>query len=323
MDLVSVIIPAFNAESFIRETIQSILDQSHKNIEIIVVNDGSTDKTEDIILSFNDKRLRYFYQSNSGSPKAKNLGLKKARGVYVQFLDSDDILSIDKIENQVKILEERPNAITWCSTFKFDKTDIAGKSKIENIDLEILYKITTPLDFLLSLNGSVGRVGMVQPNAYLTRLSTICKSGNWNESLNRSPDDDSEFFARVILCSSEVLYDEKSMNFYRKSGLNSLSKKKDLLHAFGALETIIIKFNVIKQYLNDEKVDKLFATHLSLCAYEYGVEYPVIINKVEHEIKKLGFSNIMPVGGKRFSTFAKIFSFKYAIQLKRYLGNCL
>ena len=88
----SVIIPTYNREGFIRKTIQSVLDQSFVNFEIIVVDDGSTDNTEEILRSIDDERLTYIRKTNEERAVARNVGVKRARGMYVTFLDSDDLL---------------------------------------------------------------------------------------------------------------------------------------------------------------------------------------------------------------------------------------
>jgi glycosyltransferase involved in cell wall biosynthesis len=135
--LVSVIIPAYNAASFIEECINSVINQTYKNIEIIVVNDGSIDDTETILKSYTDKRLRIINQKNKGCSAAKNKGLEFARGVFVQYLDADDILSEDKIEIQVKALKENNNCIAVCKTVVF-KLNINDTN--EEIDTDLISK---------------------------------------------------------------------------------------------------------------------------------------------------------------------------------------
>jgi glycosyltransferase involved in cell wall biosynthesis len=105
LPLVSVIMPAFNSELFIREAIDSALGQDYPNIEIIVIDDGSTDSTSEIIKGYGDK-VRFLSQENQGSAAARNLGIQNARGIYVAFLDADDIWWPKKISYQVQALLE-------------------------------------------------------------------------------------------------------------------------------------------------------------------------------------------------------------------------
>lgn len=90
MPFFSVIIPLYNKEKFIRKTLTSVLKQSFQNFEIIVVNDGSTDSSEQKILHFNDSRIRYYSKINEGASKARNFGIEKAKADYICFLDADD-----------------------------------------------------------------------------------------------------------------------------------------------------------------------------------------------------------------------------------------
>jgi glycosyltransferase involved in cell wall biosynthesis len=106
---VSVIVPCYNAAEFISETLQSILSQQRVDIEVIVVNDGSTDSSEKVIRSINDDRLHYYSQENRGVSSARNLGFSVSTGEYVIFFDSDDIMTPDFISSRVSALDEHPD----------------------------------------------------------------------------------------------------------------------------------------------------------------------------------------------------------------------
>ncbi len=105
--LVSVIMPAYNAEKFIAESIQSVFAQTYRNWELIVVDDGSTDKTAEIaLLRAKDGRLNYFFQPNGRLGKARNTGIQNASGSLIAFLDSDDLWLPEKLERQIQTLHE-------------------------------------------------------------------------------------------------------------------------------------------------------------------------------------------------------------------------
>ena len=103
-ELVSVITPIYNSEKYISKTINSVINQSYKNLEIILVDDGSTDKTYEILKKYSkmDKRIKLFHQKNKGAPLARNKGLEKSTGRYIVFVDSDDILEKDAIEKYME-----------------------------------------------------------------------------------------------------------------------------------------------------------------------------------------------------------------------------
>lgn len=107
--LVSVIMTAYNSEKYIKESIESVLSQTHKNIQFIIINDGSTDKTDDIIKSFSDTRIEYYSLSeNSHIAHATNIGFSKVRGNYVAIMDSDDLWHPRKLEKQLIFLKDNP-----------------------------------------------------------------------------------------------------------------------------------------------------------------------------------------------------------------------
>ncbi len=103
--MISVIMPVFNAQNFIKDAIRSILNQTYKNFELIIINDVSTDMSDKLIKSFKDKRIRYIQNEiNSGVAKSLNIGLRIARGKFVARLDADDIATKDRLQKQINFL---------------------------------------------------------------------------------------------------------------------------------------------------------------------------------------------------------------------------
>ena len=104
--LISVIFPVYNAEKFIKESIESILNQTYKNFEFIIINDGSKDNSAEIIKSYKDQRIRYYEQKNQGLAKTLNVGLSYAKGKYIARQDNDDISFPNRFEKQISYLEQ-------------------------------------------------------------------------------------------------------------------------------------------------------------------------------------------------------------------------
>lgn len=109
--LVSIIMPVHNGQKFITKSIESVLEQSYENWELIIVNDGSTDLTEEIVIKFQNltNKVKYFYKVNEGQVKATNFGILKSNGDYVAFLDSDDLWESDKLNKQVNFISKNKN----------------------------------------------------------------------------------------------------------------------------------------------------------------------------------------------------------------------
>ncbi|MBE9126713.1 MULTISPECIES: glycosyltransferase [unclassified Coleofasciculus] len=110
MPQISVIIPAYNASKTIKETVESVLNQTFSDFELIVINDGSTDSTSEIISTIKDERLKVFSYPNTGVAASRNRGVSQALGEYISFLDADDLWTPDKLETQLKALQENPPA---------------------------------------------------------------------------------------------------------------------------------------------------------------------------------------------------------------------
>ena len=123
--LVSVVIPAYNAGAFIDASVGSALNQSVGDVEVIVINDGSTDDMADRLRAWNDPRLSVITQANQGLASALNTGIQAARGTYIGFLDADDVWLPSKLEHHIRVHQERPDidvTFSWV-----DAIDVCGK----------------------------------------------------------------------------------------------------------------------------------------------------------------------------------------------------
>ncbi len=120
--IISVIMPAYNAERTIKKTINSVIAQTYENWELIIVDDGSNDNTKNEVFSVNDKRIKYIFQMNLGPSAARNRGIEEASGQYVCFLDSDDLLHIDYLKELVDMVEKYNADIAMCDYLKAKDT---------------------------------------------------------------------------------------------------------------------------------------------------------------------------------------------------------
>ena len=104
--LVTVVLPCYNAAPWLAETLDCLERQSHSNLQIVAVDDGSTDATWSILQGSTDRRIKAIRQSNQGASQARNAGMKHAEGEYIQFLDADDVMHAEKIEMQVRAAQD-------------------------------------------------------------------------------------------------------------------------------------------------------------------------------------------------------------------------
>ena len=314
--LVSVIIPAYNAGRFLSETLKNVLDQDYSEIEVLVVNDGSTDNTDEMINNYlHDKRVKYIRQQNMGCSGAKNTGLRHAIGSYIQFLDADDLLSNNKIISQVSVLENEPDSIAVCrtKTFNLSVDDLDS----QEIDTDFLYTTNNSLEFVLNLYGLNGEAGMIQPNAFMITRKLADKIGEYNVSISPSPDEDGEYFCRAMLASTKIHFTKEGINYYRKplNSKSSLSRQLNYAHAKGALKSLQLITALLLSYENSERVKKVMAMHFANFMYLYS-KYSDLGRLAKIEIRNLGMRKIPETGGINFKNMARMVGFNNALVLK-------
>ena len=312
--LVSVIIPIYNAAEFINDCIQSVLDQSYKNLEIILVNDGSSDNSFELISHFNDDRIIIINQLNQGCSSAKNAGLRISKGDFIQYLDADDILSGDKIYEQVELLMNKEMCVAVCKTIIFHDDLLYAT---QELNTSMLTRNLNGIDFLLNLLGRNGEFGMVQPNAYLIPRAISNLIGLWDQEISPSPDEDGEYFARVLLCTKFVIF-SKGINFYRKlPNQQSLSQKHSLERALNLLRTVDIKFRNIFNLDNSNETKELYLMNVSQVAYQYGLEYPIIVDEAKKLLKNHNFYKLKILSPWKFKLISRFIGFDITLKLKR------
>lgn len=182
---VSVVIPAYNAEKYLAETIRSVLDQTYNSYEVIVVDDGSSDGTLEVARSF-EPRIKALAKSNGGPASARNLAIRNSRGAYIAFLDSDDLWTPDKLDRQVALLENNPAVgLTYSEALMF--TEDKGERKVGE---RIGFTLNPSFRSLL--------FGDYIPNStVMIRRACVDKVGLLNESRELIGVEDYEYWMRV------------------------------------------------------------------------------------------------------------------------------
>lgn len=175
--LISVITPAYNAEKTIERTIRSVLNQTYTNFEFLIVNDGSQDKTLEMISRFQDQRIKVFSQTNQGHSATRNRGILEATGEYITFLDADDIWVSDKLEAQLNALQKNPQAdivYSW-SNFIDENDQLLHHGCYVKVNGNVYTKL---------LNGNFIENG----SNLLVRRSALLSVGNFDETLLTASD---------------------------------------------------------------------------------------------------------------------------------------
>lgn len=210
--LVSIIIPAYNAEKFIKSAIESALKQTYQNIEIIVIDGGSKDKTAQIAKSFNDPRIVYFfYQENRGQSAARNTGIEIAKGKYIAFLDADDLFLPEKIEKQVDFLETHLDCgVCYCKIYNFfdDCPDKLFYNPVPNCSGFIFDKLL--------------KHSIVNPLTAVLRKEILDKYGGFKDDWRRC--DEQYLWLKLAFNKVKFCYLDKVLAYYRVNK-NSLSNQ--------------------------------------------------------------------------------------------------
>lgn len=308
MKKVSIIIPMYNSEKFIRKTVDCCLNQSYPNIEIIIVDDGSTDNSYNIVKRhFNSSKILLLRIKNSGASTARNIALKAATGDYLMFLDSDDLISFSKIEQQVSTLEKQNNplAISMCRWDYFEKSTIECKLPSRRI----YHHYKSGKDLLIDLwnNNQILPV-----HCYLLPRKLIELVGEWNTSL--TVNDDGEYFSRVLFNCGEVYFQPNVTAYYRRGDYDSLSKTTTLQKAEADFISLLLYKNIL-MYEDTQILRKALAKKFSMFIYTYYNRYPDLCKNAKLEIKKLSCP-LYPVGTRKSIFLSKIIGLENFLKIK-------
>lgn len=216
---VSVLIPMYNAEKYISATIENVLKQIWADLEVIIVDDGSTDNSYDLAKQYESSNVHIYKQENKGASAARNLAFEKSTGELIQYLDADDFLSYNKIEAQVKLyskINDR-NAIIASGILLFDG-DLMDTICIPHRQMST-NPYNKPVDLLIDI---CREKYIVQSSIWLVHRDLLTRVGAWNEKLTLN--DDGEYFFRVVAQSSGVYFCSQGAVFYRNTP-QSLSKQ--------------------------------------------------------------------------------------------------
>ena len=306
---VSILIPLYNASEWIEETIHSALNQTYTNIEIIIVDDESTDNSYHIAKQFESEIVQVYQQKNKGACAARNLAFEKSTGSYIQYLDADDLLSPNKIETQLALLKNNKNSISNCKWGRFYN----GIDDVVWSNQSIDRNYSKPINWLIdSWNDS----GMAQTSVWLTPRYLIKEAGIWNDKLIINQD--GEFFSRVLMQASSIEFCEQAKVYYRSGNINSISqgnqsksKAKSLLTSYQLYQ------NNVSSHLDKVEVRKALGNNFLNFMYQQHISFPKFAEIAAQDFEALNVGKMWPVGGEKFKQIANIIGFKYALNIKK------
>jgi glycosyltransferase involved in cell wall biosynthesis len=272
--LVSILIPAYNAEKTIAYTIQSAIAQTWHCKEVIVVDDGSRDRTAEVARRFASKQVSVVSAHNQGAAAARNHALQLSQGDFIQWLDADDLLAPDKIERQLGVLGEEDNRQILLSS---PWAPFYYRTRQARFVQNSLCQDLSPVEWLLR---KMGENLHMQTATWLTSRELVEEAGPWDTRL--LSDDDGEYFCRVLLASKGTRYVSGTGVFYRVtasarlSSIGSSDRKKDAM-----IPSMKLHIQYIRSLEDSERVRKACLTYIQNWYHNFYPERPDLVAELQ------------------------------------------
>ncbi len=285
--LVSILIPAYNAEEWISDTIRSAVSQTWPNKEIVVVDDGSTDGTLAIARRFESRNVLVVTQENGGGAAARNTAFSRCQGDYIQWLDADDLLAPDKISKQMQAAKEGARAGTLLSSAwgYFMYRPSAAKFAPTALWCDLL-----PVEWMLR---KWEQNLHMQTATWLVSRTLTETAGPWNTTL--LGDDDGEYFARVVLASDGIRFVPDARVYYRVVGTGRLSyigrSSRKIEAQFASMG---LQIGYVRALRDDERVRRAAIKYLENWLPNFHPERPDVVQKARTMASALGGTLELP-----------------------------
>lgn len=308
--LVSILIPCYNAEPWLAETLESALAQTWKNTEIIVVDDGSTDGSLAISKQFESAQVKIISQENRGQSASENRALQEAQGDFIQYLDADDLIASDKIERQIRSLADATSKFVasgeWARFYKTPNEAVFTPQP--------LWADLAPVDWLIcAWEGH----WMMHGAAWLIPREIAKAAGSWNEELSLINDFD--YFSRILLASQGTKFCWGARTYYRSGNMSSLSAEKSRK----AWESAFLALDLGTQNLlsseNSPRTRHACATVFQRFIYEIYPNSPDLQVKAEARVTQFGGSEVTPIGGPLFQVLLSLVGWKQAKRMQNFV----
>ncbi|MCU0349452.1 MAG: glycosyltransferase family 2 protein [Flavobacterium sp.] len=300
MPKISVVIPLYNKENFIKETLESVLNQTFTDFEVILVNDGSTDKSGEIVAQFKDERIRFFEQENSGVSKTRNNGIYKASSELIAFLDADDYWYPNHLKEIMDLYETFPNCGMYGSRYYMKISDDFSLQTSYSPTVTDDFKGILPDYFLSSMHYRVGLTSAVAiPKKILLQYSCFNTSLNGHEDL--------ELFTKIAIENPVAVTNNFTVQ-YNFAVENQLSK----------IQFIQKKIINLDQFISYEKANSSLKKFIDLYRLEYAIQYRII---GENQESNRLFNQIATKIPFKTRILLKLPSFllRFLLKTKRYL----
>lgn len=240
---ISIIVPIYNAEKYIAKCVDSLVNQTKKELEFILINDGSTDNTEEIIKTYKDKRIKYYKNKNQGIGKTRNFGISKSTGKYIMFLDSDDYLSKNACQKMYEKILESNSDLVICDFYK-----VYDSGKTEEVKLSSFGETS-----LKGRPSIINEINLAPWNKIYKRELIIKNKIKFIENLKY---EDAPFVIETLSKAKKISKLNESLNYYVIHGNSETTVRDERCFDILKIVDIIRRNTKDKKYLK-EAVDKL------------------------------------------------------------------
>lgn len=274
MPFFSIIIPLYNKEKAIEKTLKSVFHQSFTDYEVLVINDGSTDKSEEKVKRFSDERLRLISTENKGVSQARNLGIGEAKGRLIAFLDADDYWFPNHLQSLLQLYQNFPEAGLLATNYQFYYSDKKIIQPVfDDIPTEKWSGIIT--DFFHSSM----KYRIAWTSAVAVPKKVLDEIGNFDENITLGAGEDTDLWIRIAL-KYPVAFDNEVSAYYQMESENRISLSK----------TLERKFSTLDKYLNEEQSNTSLKKYLDLYRAEFALKHKLAGDKKSFHFYKNAIS---------------------------------
>ena len=310
--LVSILIPAYNASEWIADTLWSAIGQTWDRKEIIVVDDGSTDRTLEVIRQFESKGVSVVTQENQGAAAARNKAFSVSRGDYIQWLDADDLLAPDKIARQMELVDQSDSKRTLLSSAWGQFLYRYYRAKFNPTPL---WCNLAPTEWLLR---KMDQDLHMQTATWLVSRELTEAAGPWNTQL--LGDDDGEYFCRILLCSDGVRFVPEAKVYYRASGASSLSYLwRSDRKMVAQLRSMELHIGYLRSLEESPRVRQACVNYLQNWLVFFYPERPDLVGRAQEMARGLGGELRFPLLSWKYAWIEALFGWDLAKRAQVFL----
>jgi glycosyltransferase involved in cell wall biosynthesis len=318
--LVSILIPAYNAQDWIAETLQSAVAQTWPRKEIIVVDDGSTDRTAEVVKRFASRGVTLVSTPNQGVSAAENLAFQMSQGEYIQYLDADDLLAPDKIERQLAAVRDGDSKRILLSS---QWAPFYYRTRHARFVHNSVCQDLSPVEWLLR---KMSENLHMQTSTWLPSRELIEAAGPWDTKL--AMDHDGEYFCRVLMASEGTRFVPGTGVFYRMTGSNSVSqignsdKKKESL-----LFSMKVHIQCLRSLEDSDRVRKACLTYMQNWYHNVYPSRPDLVAELQRIAAELQGRLYEPRLRWKYAWLKPVFGWKAAkwaqVAVPQFKASCI